>query len=183
MLYGKVGYFSIGFEKNMFYTEILIKKVELWIFWLVSLMKKHHKTTFHRQNFSIQNSYYFPFILKNNKFINLFLFNIKCTKKFCVKVFYITISWIHKCIRDSYREWVHFGVFSGAAIIKLNYRWRHIFSLLMFDKEIIVKSKYRSQKKNIVHYRLRSDRFWVDTREVRWRHISHNLRHIRTTVG
>ena len=36
-------YFSISFEKITFYTEILTRKVELWIF---SLMKKHRKTTF-----------------------------------------------------------------------------------------------------------------------------------------
>ena len=41
-----LGYFSISFEKITFYTEILTRKVELWIFSLVSLMKKHHKTTF-----------------------------------------------------------------------------------------------------------------------------------------
>ena len=41
-----LGYFSISFEKNMFYTEILPQNVELWIFSLVSLMKKHHNTTF-----------------------------------------------------------------------------------------------------------------------------------------
>ena len=48
--YGKVGmyigYFSISFEKITFYTEILPSKVDLWIFSLVSLVKKHHKTTF-----------------------------------------------------------------------------------------------------------------------------------------
>ena len=37
----------VAFEKKiMFYTEILTRKVELWIFSLVSLVKKHHKTTF-----------------------------------------------------------------------------------------------------------------------------------------
>ena len=41
-----LGFFSISFEKIMFYTEILTWKVELWIFSLVSLEKKHHKTTF-----------------------------------------------------------------------------------------------------------------------------------------
>ena len=40
------GYFSISFEKLTFYTEILTRKDELWIFSLVSLMKNHHKTTF-----------------------------------------------------------------------------------------------------------------------------------------
>ena len=51
--YGKVstwvsylGYFSISFEKITFYTEILTRKVELWTFSLVSLLKKQHKTTF-----------------------------------------------------------------------------------------------------------------------------------------
>ena len=41
-----LGYFSISFEKITFYTEILTRKVELWIFSLISLVKKHHKTTF-----------------------------------------------------------------------------------------------------------------------------------------
>ena len=41
-----LGYFSISFEKIRFCTEILTRKVELWIFSLVSLLKKHHKTTF-----------------------------------------------------------------------------------------------------------------------------------------
>ena len=44
--YGKVGFFSISFEKITFYTEILTWKVELWIFSHFSLKKKHHKTTF-----------------------------------------------------------------------------------------------------------------------------------------
>ena len=39
-------YFSIEFGKITFYTEILTWKIELWIFSLVSLKKKHHKTTF-----------------------------------------------------------------------------------------------------------------------------------------
>ena len=37
---------SISFEKISFFTEILTWKVELWIFSLISLEKKHHKTTF-----------------------------------------------------------------------------------------------------------------------------------------
>ena len=42
--YGKyLGFFSISFEKIMFYTEILTWKVELWIFSLISLEKKQHK--------------------------------------------------------------------------------------------------------------------------------------------
>ena len=41
-----LGYFSISYDKITFYTEILTWKVELWIFSLVSLMKKHYKTTF-----------------------------------------------------------------------------------------------------------------------------------------
>ena len=41
-----LGYFSISFEKIMFYTEILTWQVELWIILLESLVKKDHKTTF-----------------------------------------------------------------------------------------------------------------------------------------
>ena len=41
-----LGYFSISFEKITFYMEVLLWKVELWIFSLVSVMKKHHKKTF-----------------------------------------------------------------------------------------------------------------------------------------
>ena len=36
-----------------FYTEILTRKVELWLFLHVSLEKKHHKTTF-----SVENNYF-----------------------------------------------------------------------------------------------------------------------------
>ena len=38
--------FPSHLKKITFYTEILTRKVELWIFSLVSLLKKHHKTTF-----------------------------------------------------------------------------------------------------------------------------------------
>jgi hypothetical protein len=41
-----LGYFFISFEKITFYAEILTRKVELWIFSLVSLVKKYHKTNF-----------------------------------------------------------------------------------------------------------------------------------------
>ena len=43
-VYGKIG--VISFEKITFYTEILTRKVELWLFSLVSFVKKDHKTTF-----------------------------------------------------------------------------------------------------------------------------------------
>ena len=38
--------FSSHLKKLRSYTENLTRKVELWIFSLVSLMKKHRKTTF-----------------------------------------------------------------------------------------------------------------------------------------
>ena len=54
------GYFSIfNLKKITFYTEILIRKVEVWIFLLVSLMKKRLKTTFSHQNFSIEKKLFF----------------------------------------------------------------------------------------------------------------------------
>ena len=40
-----LGYFSIHLKKT-FYTEIQTGKVKLWIFLFISLVKKHHKTTF-----------------------------------------------------------------------------------------------------------------------------------------
>ena len=46
-----LGHFSISFVKITFCTEILTRKVELWIFWLVSLIKTHHKTTFLEDNY------------------------------------------------------------------------------------------------------------------------------------
>ena len=49
-----------SFEKITLYTEILTQKVELLIF---SLVKKHHKTTFFGQNFNIEKSYFFIFLL------------------------------------------------------------------------------------------------------------------------
>ena len=54
---GYLGYFSISFEKIMFYTEILTRKVELWIFSLVSLVKKTPQNNFSSQNFSVENNY------------------------------------------------------------------------------------------------------------------------------
>ena len=39
-------FFPSSFEKITLYTEILSWKVELWLFSLISLMKKDHKTTF-----------------------------------------------------------------------------------------------------------------------------------------
>ena len=56
--YGKLEvilvYFSISFEKNTSYTEISIQK--LWL-WIMSITKKHHKTTFIGQNFSLEKNY------------------------------------------------------------------------------------------------------------------------------
>ena len=51
-----LGYFSISFEKITFYTEILTRKVELWIFSLVSLVKKKSQNNFSCQNYSVENN-------------------------------------------------------------------------------------------------------------------------------
>ena len=50
--YGKLGFIIcillVAFPSHLkrLHSEILTRKVDLWIFSLVSLMKKHHKTTF-----------------------------------------------------------------------------------------------------------------------------------------
>ena len=62
-----LGYISISFEKITFYTEILTQKVELWLFLLVSLMKKDHKTTF-----LVISVYFYTEILKKKVSVRYF---------------------------------------------------------------------------------------------------------------
>ena len=52
--------FPSHLKKITFYTEILTRKVELWIFSLVSLVKKTPQNNFSCQNFSVEkkNMYY-----------------------------------------------------------------------------------------------------------------------------
>ena len=45
----------------MFYTEILTQKVELWLFPLVSHVKKRPQNNFSCQNFSVENYLMFMF--------------------------------------------------------------------------------------------------------------------------
>ena len=53
------GYFSISFEKITFYTEILTRKVELWIFFTRFTHEKTQQNNFSRQNFSVERIFTF----------------------------------------------------------------------------------------------------------------------------
>ena len=54
-----LGYFSISFEKITFYTEILSRKVELWIFSTRFTPEKTPQNNFSSQNFSVENNYFY----------------------------------------------------------------------------------------------------------------------------
>ena len=90
-----LGYFSISFEKIMFYTEILTRKVELWIFSLVSLVKKHNKTTFQYRN---SNSYFLHGVEKLELNHSYSLTSVMLQKK-----------WIRKCSDRQLIDWFLIG--------------------------------------------------------------------------
>ena len=49
-----LGKFSISFEKITFYTEILTRKVELWIFFTRFTCEKTSQNNFSCQNLSVE---------------------------------------------------------------------------------------------------------------------------------
>ena len=102
------GYFSISFEKKKYviYTEILSRKVELWIFSLVSLRyEKRPQNNFSRQNSSVENN-------------NCFAENGAAGK---LKRDFLTSLWKTSWIRtNKWRDWIKFAVHSKKDKLILN---------------------------------------------------------------
>ena len=114
-----LGYFSISFEKITFYTDILTRKVELWIFSLVSLMKKYLP----KNNFSCQNS---------SAVENTFLFLINLPKQQLKNYLFIFCQCVSDKCKENFTHSVLFRVLYRKLSSRSNSLWCSLDEVLMF---------------------------------------------------